>query len=228
MRIAVLASALVAVSRISAAQPSMTPPTDAEQPSMYPAPPAFGQAQAYPPPAEPMVEPVKSESTATLLAIGATTAGFLAIGAATDNNGDGNGGLGLIGAGLLLIGPSAGHIYAGETGHAVKASLLRSAGVLAMLVGAISMTTVASDAGACPPDTLCEGGGGRDDKSRAKLLLGVGAAVYIGSTIYDLVDAGAAARRENRRHARAMMFTPTMMSTHSGRTAPAVSLVGRF
>ena len=36
----------------------------------------------------------------------------------------------LLGAGLTLIGPSAGHIYAGEGTHAVKASLLRAGGVV--------------------------------------------------------------------------------------------------
>jgi hypothetical protein len=227
MRIAVVVAGLVAAltsARLAAAQaPGLTPPADPEQPAYPPPPPQYVYPQAYPAPSEATVAPVKSESTATLLAIGATTGGFLAIGMASGDHDGGSPTLGALGVGLLLIGPSAGHIYAGENGHAIRASLLRSAGVLAMLVGAVTLTSVAA--------SDCEfecSSSQRGDRRRGAWLLGIGAAVYVGTTIYDLVDAGSAARRENTRHARAMMFAPSVVGTRSGGAAPAVSLAGRF
>jgi len=160
------------------------------------------------------VREIKKPGTAQLLAVGATGLGLLAVfGGADDNNEE----LALAGAALTLIGPSAGHIYAGENGHAVKMTLLRTAGLLTFAWGAVESTQ-----GDCI-DYCYE-----DDSSEGETAMYLGGAVFVIGTLYDLYDSGRAARRYNEKAARALTLGPTMMSSARGGTSPGVALSGSF
>src|SRR3954469_19611035 len=98
MRIAVAALVLAAATiTTAAAQPALTSPTPREA-----------------------APEIKSESAATALALGSTLGG-LALAYEGAQHDDGSVVFG--GVALMLIGPSAGHFYAGETAHGAKMSL---------------------------------------------------------------------------------------------------------
>ena len=83
-----------------------------------------------------VIKEIKSPGTARLLSIGVTGVGFLGIlKAAEDDNEE----LGWASVGLTLFGPSAGHVYAGEGGHALKMTLLRTGGLLDVCVGCLGV-----------------------------------------------------------------------------------------
>jgi hypothetical protein len=187
--------AVVTLSGTAVAQPALTPP-------VAPAPP----------PAE---LPHKDEATATMLAIGGTAVGVLALYAGGHNESEGLLWLGIAG---LTVGPSAGHIYAGENGHALGASLLRAGGMLMFGLGVIALVS----SGDCIDDAPCDGGNGGGEA-----LLWVGGLTFAVTTLYDIIDASSAARRVNAKHARAWNVAPTVVPAANG-PAPAVSLIGRF
>jgi hypothetical protein len=188
------------------------------------APSRAGAQPALTPPLQPDEGELVSESTATALAVGTTALGFAAIYAGADSKIDG---VGQIGALLALIGPSAGHIYAGENGHAVKMSLLRAGGVTVMMIGLLTLVTAAVDM-PCPAAGGCVRS--QDDHGNTgQLLLLAGGVTYAVATAYDLFDAHRAARRTNERAQQRMwMLVPTAMASPFGVTAPAVALTGRF
>jgi len=186
---------LVALSGTAVAQPALTPPV----------PPA-------PPPAE---LPHKDEATATMLAIGGTAVGVLALYAGGRNESEGLMWLGIAG---LAIGPSAGHIYAGANGHAVGASLLRTGGMLLFGIGVIALVS----SGDCIDDAPCGGNDGAGES-----LMWVGGLTFAVTTLYDIIDASSAARRANAKQARAWNVAPTVVPAANG-PAPALSLIGRF
>jgi hypothetical protein len=183
---------------------------------------ASAQPPGITPPIEPVVElqpiteapPIKNPGTATALALGGTLVGWVMILSARE----GNEGLALAGLAVATIGPSAGHFYAGETGHALGTSLLRTAAVGAFFAGLVSLFEESE----CDFEDVC-----KDDSGKAAALLWGGLISFSVLTAYDLMDAGAAARRTNNRHQRTLMFTPTLLPTHAG-PVPAVSLTGRF
>lgn len=123
-----------------------------------------------------------NESTATTIAVTATAAGAVMIGGAIKAD---FAPLGVVGAALLVVGPSAGHLYAGEYGHALGMSALRAAAGLTGLVGLIVASTVTYDG---PP--------GANDHANAWAVAYAGAGIYLAATIYDLWDAHRAVRRE--------------------------------
>ncbi|MBA3458635.1 MAG: hypothetical protein H0T46_01640 [Deltaproteobacteria bacterium] len=203
MRHAVLTAALlVAAASTAVAQPAMTSPRYE--------------------PAQPSAPEVKSGSTATLLAIGTTIGGFAVV-----NLGARNGNDSMIMGGIMmsLIGPSVGHFYAGETGHGVKMSLLRTGSALVLgmgLVAGMNTADVAScdDCSAQPHD--------HDDNNTAKRMVWVGAGTLVAATLYDLWDAHRAAGRANEKAARRWNLGPSLMTSASGSTAPALTLSGNW
>jgi hypothetical protein len=227
-RLAVLA-ALVLVPAIATAQPGLTNPQhpDDEVPATHRAPVqptyAYEAPSPYSYPA-PVVPEAKSEGVATALSIGAITAGFAMIGSGAQNGRDG-----MITAGLLtmVIGPSAGHIYAGETGHAVKMSLLRGGGFVAFMIGAIKATTVYAGSPAEPGCIDCPTRSSHNDRDNAGLLMWGGGITFVAATVYDIIDASRAARRHNAKSTRMLMVAPSYAQTSSG-PAPGVALSGRF
>lgn len=193
MRIAVVAAILLAATAVASAQPALTPPVEA--------PPE-----------------VASESSATMLAVGATLGG-LALAAAGAEHGTNTAVLG--GTALMLIGPSAGHFYAGETGHGVKMTLLRTGGALVLGLGVI-MSTAAAD---CGPGGACST---EDSHANGEKMMWIGGATLLGATLYDLWDAHNAARRANERAARRWTVAPSIMAGANGGTLPAVTIGGAF
>jgi hypothetical protein len=168
------------------------------------------------------VAPIKSEGTATALAVGGTLGGFALAALALKSDGD-TPTLGWAAAAGLLVGPSLGHIYTGDALHAVGTTVLRAGGGLSMLLGVFILTMSEDcfddDLGSCGDD---------DDDDKGQAMLWIGAAAYLGATAYDIIDASYSARRANERHARSVMLAPSLVSTTGGGSAPALSLIGRF
>jgi len=202
MRNAVIAAALLLSAATAAAQPAMTAP---QEPTQAPVP------------------ELKSESNATLLAIGATLGG-VALAAAGGQHGEGSVVFG--GVALMLIGPSAGHFYAGENGHGAKMTLLRTGAALVLGVGVMEQTMAADCA--APVDGGSGGCGTGDSRDNGKKLMWIGGATLIGATLYDLWDAHNAADRANAKAARTWSVAPSMMAGASGTMAPALTVAGSF
>lgn len=239
MRIAALVlTAVLGSSLTAAAQPGLTPvqEPDAEQPTqrasspMLPPPPpvaAPGGYYVYGPMPGPMPLPApmiegktKSEGTATMLSLGTTAAGFALLASAA--NQDNGGGMGTLGVLALLIGPSAGHIYAGETGHAVGMSLVRGGAAIAFLAGVIKATTVyATDSGDCID--WCNSG----DSDNGATLMWVGGLTFVAATVYDIIDAPRAARRRNAKE-RQFAVQPMFVGTAANSKTPGIGFAGKF
>lgn len=133
-----------------------------------------------------------NENVATALAVGTTLAGLgIAVAAVRYENS----GAGLVGLAGLLIGPSVGHLYAGEWVHALGTSAVRTAGGFVFLVGLIEATS-----------TEQSSGGGSSPHSDGRSMMLLGGAAYVLTTIYDIYDARRAARRSNE-HALAVVPT---------------------
>jgi len=197
MRIVLLAAIVVTVlsGAVTAhAQPSMTPLQPLEQPQPAPRLPA-----------------AKDETAATALALGATALGYILVFTGIRDENPTAGWSGIL---LTVIGPSAGHVYAGENAHAGELSLIRAGGLMTMVLGFAS-----TDSGKCVE------GGCSSSSSGSPVLIALGAGVFLGATIYDLYDAHRAAARTN---AREWLVTPTMMQATGGGVAPALALAGRF
>lgn len=228
MRIAAVAVALATLSSVAAAQPGMTPAQapDEEVPgnrgATVPAPPPG--YYVYGPMAQPMPAPtiegsMKSEGTATMLSLGTTAAGFALLAAAGKQE-NGGGGTGTLGVLALMIGPSAGHIYAGETGHAVGMSLVRGGAALAFIAGVIQATTVYA------VDCVNPCTGYTDNHDNGATLMWVGGISFVAATVYDLIDAPRAARRRNTKTQQWQM-SPMIVGTANAKT-PGMGFSGRF
>ncbi len=230
--LAAAAIVLAAMTSLAVAQPGMTQPTygPTYAPPPPPAPPPQGQpyggtyggGYGYQPQwAQPQPQldlQLKSSGTAMLWAIGTTVAGIAVIGAAFDEESEG---LLLLGGALTLIGPSAGHIYAGEGMHAVKGTLLRTGGLVIFTLGALANEQSYDD---CYDYYSCE-----EDNSDGEAAMWIGGLIVVGSTLYDFYDAGRAVNRYNdRRRKAAYQFSPTMMSTRGGGMTPGVGVTGTF
>jgi hypothetical protein len=225
MRIAAVAVALATLTSVAAAPPGMTPVQDDEVPgnrgATIPAPPAG--YYVYGPMAQPMAAPViegsmKSEGTATMLSLGTTAAGFALLAAAGKQ--DDGGGMGTLGVLALMIGPSAGHIYAGETGHAVGMSLVRGGAAVVFIAGVLKATMVY---GASDCIDWCDSTNNRDDGAT---MMWVGGLSFVAATVYDIVDAPRAARRRNNK-TRQWQVNPMMVGTSNAKT-PGMGFAGRF
>ncbi len=228
--LAAAAFAVAALSSTALAQPGMTqptygpthgpPPPPAPAPQGQPYYPGYGggyQAPYAQPPQQPMLDlELKSPGTAMLWSVGTTLAGIAMVGAAFDERSEG---LLLIGAGLTLVGPSAGHIYAGEGSHALKASLLRAGGVLVFALGAAEYGSYECY------DYYCEERG----SSGGEAAMWIGGLLVVGSALYDFYDASRAVHRYNdRKRKAAYQFSPTMMSKAGGGFTPGVGVTGSF
>ena len=179
--------------------------------------PAVSRAQATPPgptPPSPPPELVshKSPPLAGGLAVVTTVVGWglVAAGVADDSAG-----AVLVGVPLAAIGPSVGHVYAGEYRHALITTSLRVAGLAQAYYGVAASTVCFGDS--CP-----DGAGHRNARLS---VLGVGIAAGVG--LYDWIDAPSAARRANRRADaawRSVFVSPTVGA--QGRVG--LSLSGTF
>jgi hypothetical protein len=126
----------------------------------------------------------------------------------------------LFGEAVFSLGPSAGHVYAGEIGHGAWVSALRVGAVALVDFGVgLSVSCGINGPGGNP---TCE------NDVPTYLIVG-GLATVAGLTIYDWIDAPRAARRARAR-ARAggatVSVTPLVMSGPAHVTG--LGLVGRF
>ncbi len=236
MRIAaVVLAAVLGSSVTAAAQPGLTPPQepDGEQPTNGPTlppspPPPMPGYYVYGPAPVPMAMPApmiegktKSEGTATMLALG-TTAGGFALLAAAGNQNEGGGGMATLGVLALLIGPSAGHIYSGETGHAVGMSLVRGGAAIAFLAGVLKQTMVYGAQADCFEQCT----GLKSDDDNGATLMWVGGLTFVAATVYDIIDAPRSARRRNVKE-RQYAVQPMIVGTTNART-PGIGFAGKF
>ncbi len=105
--------------------------------------------------------------------------------------------LGYATVGAIILGPASGHWYAGEAGgYGIGLRFLGTAVAFAGFA-----TAVNSD---------CETQSCTDDSNRAAYIALGGAALVVGSTIYDIATAGRAARRYNASH---IVVAPAPVST---------------
>ncbi len=171
---------------------------------------ASGPSPARAQPASPQAAPAlahRSPWVASGLAFGATVGGW-AIGAvAGDADQDASSTLGRLGLGLSFavsaIGPSAGHLYAGEGAHALRWSLIRAGGLGVGVAGvALAVRGYDRDRGYAFPSAVAG-------------ALGLG--VYAAGLGWDLYDAHRATARANRRAAApvSVIVTP-MLGSGSG------------
>lgn len=159
--------------------------------------------------AEP-VEP-RSPGTAVFLSAGATVAGIAMLAAErTTSDYDVQRALAIGGLAAIAIGPTLGHAYAGRAWNTGLKVRLISLGV--------AIGSLAIGLAACPPFS------GACNSDGAVAIAGVGfvggGLTYAGATLYEIVDAGNAARRSNER--RQLQIVPA-----TG-TGPGVTLVGTF
>lgn len=117
------------------------------------------------------------------------------VGAARETNATGP--LVLATTGAIIFGPAAGHWYAGESGGIGIA--LRTVGLSAAFIGFVSAANADCETQSCT-----------DDSDRAAKIALAGAALVVGSTIYDIATAGRAARRYNASH---IVVAPAPVST---------------
>jgi len=168
-------------------------------------------------PATARAEPVDDTSTAdpTIalgLALAGTAAGATALyaGSAADSAT-----IGLTGIGLLVIGPSLGHFYAGEPGRAVRHAAVRAGAVAVMGAGLLVAWS-----------SPCAFGPENDDHCpRARDGIGVGvmaagALLGAGSVVYSVIDAPRAAHRTST------ILAPAPLVAPGGSTTVGLALTG--
>lgn len=127
---------------------------------------------------------------------------------------------GLVGAVGTLVGPSLGEWYAG--GPALTTGLkVRGLGIG---VGLLAIPAYLATGSSCNQwGTSCLGGSPRDPAG-AIVLVSIGAAVYAGGMIYDVIDAAPTADRYNAHH---VTLAPAAIATAGG-LIPSVGLSGVF
>ena len=164
----------------------------------------------------------KSEKTATALAIAGTVAPLaLLVGAglAETVNQDGVAiALGVTGGVGVIVGPSAGHWYAGK---AVTTGMgIRAASVTVGFAGLVM-------AGLCANADEDRSVNGGCNAAPYVVTTLAGLAGYVTGVVYDVATAGRAVRAANERHDLRMSVMPTAVRTSTGLT-PGLAAVGSF
>ena len=158
----------------------------------------------------------RSPSTAALLSVSATLAPVV-IGMALWSSGREGPGIITIGAGLAL-GPSAGHVYAGEPLHAAGMIVLRSTAAVLGPVLLLVSSIRSSD---------CQGSQCDTDKPGIALAVGLLIALPV-LAVYDLIDAPRAAARANARHGASNVGLVPTVSVGGPAPNHGLALAGRF
>jgi hypothetical protein len=120
-----------------------------------------------------------------------------------------------VGLGILTVGPSLGHVYAGAPGRGLVSMALRGAGAIAFAEGVRSL-----DVEICGPDHDCST---EDEDEGNTSLIWLGAAVIVGTTLFDIAGSAGAAAEHNRR----LQLTPTVLPSSSGPVG-GMALAGTF
>ena len=158
----------------------------------------------------------RAPNTAALLSLGATLAPVL-IGFPVSSYGPTSYGLFMIGAGLAL-GPSVGHVYAGEYVHAAGMAVLRT---IAATLGPYLLLTSTIRSSDCQ--------GSQCDTSKPGIVLAVGLLVALPIlVIYDLADAPRAAARANARNGFTELGLVPTVAVGGPSPNRGLALAGRF
>lgn len=216
-------AAVILAPALAAAQPG----PDGVQPRPYDGPPgAYVPAQPLVRPAQPTPAHAadrsdrKDPQTAGLVSALATGGGLglMIIGAKMSQNDDNNGtpnsggsAVSTLGAIGFLIGPTAGHVYAGHTWNAGLGIRLASLGAVVMGVAS------------CSNDGCTDGNGG----GAAALIIGGVIGFGVG-TVYEVATAPQAARDYNREHGLDLQLSVIPVRDARNTTSPGFGLVGRF
>ncbi|MDB4959273.1 MAG: hypothetical protein JWO36_6842 [Myxococcales bacterium] len=160
----------------------------------------------------------RSPATAVALSLGVTLGGYgmAALGSSLDRHSGSSSPNALTSVGALvgLVGPSVGHLYAGDAWN--RGLAIRASGLAAALVG------VAVWFSGCPLfGNHCDHGA----EAVGVTLLFVGEGVYIGGSIYEIATAGRAAREYNAEHRIHTQISIAPMPIHDG---GGMALIGRF
>lgn len=225
---AAIAMALPSVAR---AQTPITPPSNAAPlaspsvsaplaaPSMQAPAAAPSTLATLAPPAQ-AISPARDTSdqkapeTAFVLSALSTAAGVGLIFVGGNAN---SGELALLGLATVAVGPSFGHIYAGETGHALAHSAVRVGSMGAMLAGVLWDFA----------DCFSLYGASCDRSAGPVILFTSGVVVGASSAIYSIFDASRAAQRHNARAQRfALAAAPLAGPDHS--SGFGLHLSGKF
>jgi len=150
------------------------------------------------------------KSVATFMSASVTGAGALAaaLGAAHDMPT-----LELGGLALVAFGPSAGHVSADETPHAIAMFGLRGAALVGLAYGLRDI----KDPPLCGADQTCTPF--EDHSTRGKLLVVAAGTTFLASAIYDFYDGRRAAERRSAH----VLVAPAPMHDGAG-----VTVIGRF
>ena len=111
----------------------------------------------------------------------------------------------LLGGVGVLVGPSLGHVYTGDTTRTVLPIIGRTVGLVTMLVG-----------------------GWRNDDQHANTTLTVGRVLFFGSTAYSVIDSYRSAARRNARKQRRFTITPGPVVGPTQSTGIGLMLGGAF
>ena len=122
------------------------------------------------------------------------------------------------GVGMLFIAPSAGEFYAGQ--YLTIGMGVRAAATGLAIYTLQTQTKIITCDDASTSDEKCEG-----FTDNAAPILGVAAIMFIGGVWYDVLDAGDAADRYNRKHGYAV--TPTAMRGPQG-MVPGLAISGSW
>jgi hypothetical protein len=158
----------------------------------------------------------KSPALALALSLLGTGAGVAALFAASDVD-DGEV-VGALGVAALVVGPSLGHLYAGEPGRAVRHAGVRL-GALAIMGAGLAM--VLSSPCAFGSENECP-------ETREDAGVGIffaGALLGAGSAVYSIIDAPLAASRTNRA---ALVVAPAPIVGPDRSTTLGLTLAGSF
>jgi cysteine-rich repeat protein len=129
--------------------------------------------------------------------------------------------------GMHIIGPSVGHLYAGERRHALRFTALRVASLGAALGGLAALSAAREEDGSIQGNAnaaLALGG---------VALIGAGSTGYLVFMVGDLIDAPRAARRHNRalensQGKTAFSLAPTLIPAAQRAAAPGLALSASF
>lgn len=216
----VVAGCALSVSAAQADQLGAPPETAVAASAIEPALHAI-MVRPPPPPAAPP-PPELSTGLATGLAIGTTFVGYAAIlgGAYSDNAAFVP--LFFGGQAIAALGPSVGHLYAGEVRHAVAFTGIRAGALLVADLG------VAIALGCAIGDAIDDRSGDCGGSATLLMFGGLGVAGVFG--LYDWLDAAPAVRRANQRaRERAGLAALSIIPTVDRRRgSTGLSLVGAF
>jgi hypothetical protein len=197
-----IVSVLVVAALVSLALPHLA---RAQAPAELPTPAASASSANQHP---------KSKASAVGLAVLGTGLGFAMIGAGASGE---HYVLPAAGAALILVGPSFGYFYAGETRRGLLHAGVR-VGALGMSVGSLVWAL---------HDCSLFWGNSCDDHPVAMLMFFTGLAVGTTSAIYSFADAPRAVERHNAKM-RELMLTPAPMAGPDRSTGFGLHLSGRF